>query len=65
MPYSVKSRKSNTDYFLHKQRVETRSGSRELYFFRKQIKEGAQESLPPGYVISENPRTGLPLLKRA
>ena len=35
-----------------------------IYFFAQTIKEGAIDELPAGYVVSENPRTGLPLLKK-
>jgi hypothetical protein len=35
-----------------------------LYFFAGQPKEGAIDALPAGYEVSENERTGLPLLKK-
>ena len=36
-----------------------------IYFFAKQVKEGALDALPEGFMIKENTQTGLPVLKRA
>lgn len=35
-----------------------------LYYFGGEAKAGALDALPAGYVVSENSRTGLPLLKK-
>jgi len=64
MPYSVKSQKNGTEYYLHSQETDSRGGRRLLYFFRKVVKEGALDALPEGYIITESAQTGLPLLKR-
>ncbi len=64
MPYSVKSQKNGTEYYLHSQETDSRGGKRLLYFFRKVVKEGALDALPEGYIITESAQTGLPLLKR-
>ena len=35
-----------------------------LYYFGGEAKEGAIDALPDGYEVSENTKTGLPLLKK-
>ena len=35
-----------------------------LYFFAGQPGDGAIDALPDGYEVSENTKTGLPLLKK-
>ena len=35
-----------------------------IYFFAKTIKDGSIDAVPDGYFVSENQRTGLPLLKK-
>ena len=35
-----------------------------LYYFAGQAGEGAIDALPEGYEVSENTKTGLPLLKK-
>ncbi len=52
-------------YYLHSRRVTLKNNREQtIYFFGKQIKEGAQDALPLGYVVAENSRTGLPVLKK-
>ena len=65
MPYSVQSQKTGATYYLHSKETESRGGKRKLYFFRKEIQDGAEENLPDGTIVTENMKTGLPLLKRA
>ena len=63
--YSVVSKKSGTSYYLHTREVTLRGGRQQrIYYFAKAAGEGAVDDLPEGYVVSENPRTGLPLLKK-
>ncbi len=62
MPYSVKSKKNGTEYFLHS--ALAANGKTPIYFFRKTETEGGQDKMPDGYEVSENPRTGLPILKK-
>ncbi len=64
MAYSVKSAKSGTTYYLHRRETESRGGKRVLYFFAKEVKDGALDDLPKGYTVTESAQTGLPLLKR-
>ncbi len=60
--FAVKSKKSGTEYYLHSRPAA--NGTTKLYFFGKEVKEGAVPSLPEGYEVSENPNTGLPVLKK-
>jgi len=65
MSFSVVSKKSGKTYFLHRRLQKLRGGQEvTLYYFGGEPKEGAIDALPEGYEISENDRTGLPLLKK-
>ena len=65
MAYSVRSKKSDKEYFLHQRHQKLKGGHQvTLYFFAGQPGEGAIEALPDGYEVSENSKTGLPLLKK-
>jgi hypothetical protein len=65
MAYTVQSKKSGRTYFLHA-RVQKLKGGREvtLYYFAGAVGEGVLDALPAGFVVSENEKTGLPLLKK-
>ena len=66
MAYSVVSQKSGKTYYLHSRNVTLRGGREQtIYFFAQTEKDGVMDALPAGYEVSENPRTGLPLLKKA
>ena len=60
--FKVKSKKSGTEYYLHSRPAA--NGTTPLYYFGKEAKENAISALPDGYEISENPNTGLPVLKK-
>ena len=65
MAYSVQSKKTNETYYLHMRNVTLRGGRQQtIYFFARQIKDGALDELPAGYMVMENARTGLPMLKK-
>lgn len=66
MAFSVQSKKSGKTYFLHS-RLQKLKGGQEvtLYYFAGAPGEGAIDALPTGYEVSENERTGLPLLKKS
>lgn len=65
MAYSVKSSKSGDTYYLHMRNVTLRGGRKQtIYFFARQVKDGALDELPAGYKVMENQRTGLPMLKK-
>lgn len=66
MAFSVQSKKSGKTYFLHHRRQPLKGGKEvTLYYFAGVAGEGALDALPLGYVVSENDRTGLPLLKKS
>lgn len=65
MPFSVVSKKSGKTYILHNRRQELKGGSVvTLYYFAGVAGPTALDALPAGYIVSENTRTGLPLLKK-
>lgn len=65
MAFSVNSKKSGKTYFLHSRLQKLRGGQEvTLYYFAGAAGEGAMEALPAGYEVSENAKTGLPLLKK-
>ena len=65
MAFSHKNSKGQ-EYFLHSKEVTLKGGRTQViyYFARAVNQEFALDALPAGRVISENPRTGLPLLKK-
>lgn len=65
MPYTVQSKKSGKTYYLHERKQTLKGGQNvTLYYFAGEPKEGAIDQLPAGYEVSENSKTGLPLLKK-
>lgn len=65
MPFSVVSKKSGKTYFLHSRNQQLKGGQQVvLYYFAGEPGQGAMEALPDGYEVSENSKTGLPLLKK-
>ena len=65
MSFSDVSKKSGKTYFLHSRRQKLRGGQEvTLYYFAGAAGDGAMEALPEGYEVTENERTGLPLLKK-
>jgi len=66
MAYSVQSKKTGETYYLHMRTVTLRGGRQQtIYFFAREVKDGALDELPEGYMVMENARTGLPMLKKA
>jgi hypothetical protein len=64
MAYAFTNSKSVT-YYLHMRRQAAASGKeRVLYFFSKEVKDGAIDAVPQGYTVVEM-KTGLPVLKKA
>lgn len=64
MAYSFKNSKDNT-YYLHKRDTTLKNGRQQtIYFFAKEVKDGAIDDVPEGYTVSES-RNGLPVLKKA
>lgn len=63
MAYSHTNSKGKT-YFLHANSKENKDGStRTLYFFKKEVADGALDSVPDGYKVGET-KTGLLVLKK-
>ena len=63
MAYSHTNSKGKT-YFLHGRETTLRNGTKQmLYFFAKEVKDGAMDAVPDGYIVSES-RNGLPVLKK-
>lgn len=64
MAFSHVNSKGQT-YFLHQRDVTLKGGRvQRIYFFAREEKEGVIDALPQGYIVVENPRTGLPILKK-
>jgi hypothetical protein len=54
-----------SEYFLHGRTTKLRNGKEQtIYFFSKNVKDGALEEVPDGYKVSET-QTGLPVLQKA
>ena len=65
MAYSAVSKKSGQTYHLHSRQVALNGGHRQtIYYFARSAGANAIDSLPTGYEVSENSRTGLPLLRK-
>lgn len=66
MAYSHKSKKSGETYYLHNKEVTLRGGRKQvIYFFARDVRDGSLDAVPAGYMVVENSRTGLPMLKRS
>lgn len=65
MPYTYQSSKGTT-YYLNSKVTKLRNGREQrIYFFSKEPKsETGMDSLPSGFQVHENNRTGLPMLKK-
>jgi len=64
MAYSETNSKGQ-QYFLHMKDVTLKGGRlQRIYFFARDVREGAVDALPEGYESVENPRTGLKVLKK-
>ncbi len=65
MAFTVDSKKSGKTYHLHHRRQKLRGGQEvSLYYFAGTEGEGSMDALPEGYEVSENQKTGLPLLRK-
>lgn len=63
MAYSFTNSKDRV-YFLHKQETTLKNGRPQtIYYFAKEVKDGALDAVPDGYEVSES-RNGLPVLKK-
>ncbi len=52
-------------YYLHTREVTLKNGRvQRIYFFARDVRDGALEAVPEGYEVVETQRTGMPVLKR-
>ena len=65
MAFSHKNSKGQ-EYFLHSKEVTLKGGRKQViyYFARTVDAANSLDAVPGDRMISENPRTGLPLLKK-
>ncbi len=64
MAYSTINSKGQT-YYLHMKDVTLKGGRiQRIYYFARDIRDGALDAVPAGYTEVENSRTGLKVLKR-
>lgn len=64
MPYAHTNSRGLT-YYLHSREVTLRGGrTQRIFYFAKDIRPGALESLPEGYAVQETSKTGMPILKK-
>ncbi len=53
-----------SSYILHARTTTLKNGNTQtIYFFAREAKDGALDSVPEGYEVSES-KNGLPVLKR-
>lgn len=63
--YAYTNSKGQT-YYLHTREVTLKNGRvQRIYFFARDVRDGALEAVPEGYTVVETERTGMPVLKRA
>ena len=63
MAYGFTNSKGTT-YYLHAKKTMSANGKeRTLFYFSKEVKEGALDAVPAGYTVAEM-KTGLPVLKK-
>jgi len=63
MAYSYKNSKGVT-YYLHFKDVTLRGGKQQrIYFFARDVRDGALDEVPEGKEVMETKRTGMPVLK--
>jgi hypothetical protein len=63
--FSYTNKKKGQTYYLHTREVTLKNGRvQRIYFFARDIREGALEAVPEGYIVFETERTGMPVLKR-
>jgi len=64
MAYSYTNSKGDT-YYLHYKDVTLRGGRKQrIYYFAREVRDGALDEVPAGYKVVETKRTGMPVLKK-
>lgn len=52
-------------YFLHRKDVTLKNGrAQTIFFFAREVRDGALDAVPAGYKVVETERTGMPVLKK-
>jgi hypothetical protein len=66
MAYSLVSKKSGRTYYLHSKTVTLKNTGKQqtIYYFAPDVRPEAIDKIPDGYKVDENPRTGLPYLRK-
>ena len=63
--FSVKSKKSGKTYYLHTKEVKLAGGRlQRIYYFAGEAGKNTLDAIPEGYEVTENKRTGLPMLRK-
>jgi hypothetical protein len=53
------------NYYLHSKDVTLKGGRKQtIYFFARDVRPGALDSVPAGYLVQETTKTGMPILKK-
>ena len=64
MAYEFKNSRG-VSYFLHAREVNLKGGRKQtIYFFARDVRPGALDAVPPGYMVQETTKTGMPILKK-
>jgi hypothetical protein len=64
MAFEFKNSKG-VSYFLHSREVELKGGRKQMiYFFARDVRPGALNAVPAGYIVMETTKTGMPILKK-
>ena len=65
MAYEYKNKKG-TNYYLHSKNVKLRGSGKDqtIYYFARAVGSNSLNQVPTGFIVIENDRTGLPILKR-
>lgn len=65
MAYAFTNKKG-VKYFLHSKNVSLKGGREQtIYYFARDVRPGALEAVPAGYMVVETAKTGMPILKKA
>ncbi len=57
--------KKGVTYYLHTREVTLKNGRvQRIYYFARDIRDDALESVPEGYEVVETKRTGMPVLRK-
>jgi hypothetical protein len=64
MAYEFKNSKG-VSYFLHSKEVLLKGGRKQMiFYFARDVRPGALDAVPAGYMVQETTKTGMPILKK-